>query len=57
MSESENRYEYRLCATEENSRFLGISEEREKDIILLLVSTDMRVGAVHPLLYKDLKNG
>jgi hypothetical protein len=55
MSESENRYEYRLCATEENSRFLGISEEREKDIILLLVSTDMRVGAVHLLLYKDLK--
>jgi len=55
MSESENKYECRLYATEEISRLLEISDEREKVIILLLASTGMRVGAVHPLLLKDLK--
>ena len=55
MSESENKYEYRSYTIEEISRLLEISDEREKAIILLLASTGMRVGAVHPLLLKDLK--
>ena len=55
MSESENKYEYRSYTVEEISRLLEISDEREKAIILLLASTGMRVGAVHPLLLKDLK--
>ncbi len=55
MSDSENQYEYRSYTTEEISSFLEISDEREKAIILLLASTGIRVGAVHPLLFKDLK--
>lgn len=55
MSESENKYEYRSYTSEEITRLLEISDEREKAIILLLASTGMRVGAVHPLLLKDLK--
>jgi hypothetical protein len=55
MSESENKYEYRSYTSEEIARLLEISDEREKVIILLLASTGMRVGAVHPLLLKDLK--
>ena len=30
-------------------------DERERAIILILSSTGMRVGAVHPLRLKDLK--
>ena len=55
MSESENKYEYRSYTTEEISRLLEISDEREKVIILLLASTGIRVGAVYPLLFKGLK--
>ena len=55
MSESENKYQYRSYTAEEISRLLEISDEREKAIILLLASTGMRVGAVHPLRLKDLK--
>jgi integrase len=55
MSESENKYEFRSYTIEEISRLLEISDEREKAIILLLASTGMRVGAVHPLRLKDLK--
>jgi integrase len=55
MSESENKYENCSYTIEEISRLLEISDEREKVIILLLASTGMRVGAVHPLLLKDLK--
>lgn len=55
MSESENKCEYRSYSREEISRLLEISDEREKVIILLLASTGMRVGVVHPLLLKDLK--
>ena len=57
MSKSENKYEYRLYTTNEISSLLEMSEEREIAIILLLISTGMRIGAVHPLLLKDLKNG
>jgi integrase len=55
MSDSENKYEYRSYTTEEIGRLLSICDEREKAIILLLSSTGMRVGAVHPLRLKDLK--
>ena len=57
MSESENKYEYRFIPSEEITRLLEISDEREKAIILLLASTGMRVGAVHPLRLKILKDG
>lgn len=55
MSESENKYEYRSYTHAEISCLLNISDEREKAIILILASTGMRVGAVHPLRLKDLK--
>src|SRR6476660_1471093 len=55
MSESENKYEYRSYTIEEISRLFEISSEREKAIILILASTGMRVGAIHPLQLKDLK--
>ena len=55
MSESENKYQYRSYTTEEISRLLDISDEREKTVILLLASTGMRVGALHPLRLKDIK--
>ncbi|MGD9672131.1 MAG: hypothetical protein AB7U98_01475 [Candidatus Nitrosocosmicus sp.] len=55
MSESENKYEYRSYTSEEIGRLLSICDERERAIILLLSSTGMRVGAVHPLRLKDLK--
>jgi integrase len=55
MSDSENKYEYRSYTAEEIGRLLSISDERERAIILLLSSTGMRVGAVHPLRLKDLK--
>ena len=55
MSESGNKYEYRSYTVEEISHLLEISDEREKAIILILASTGMRVGAVHPLRLKDIK--
>ena len=55
MSESEKKYEYRSYTIEEISRLLEISDEQEKALILLLASTGIRVGAVHPLHLKDLK--
>ncbi|HEX5185772.1 MAG TPA: hypothetical protein VFV86_02690 [Nitrososphaeraceae archaeon] len=55
LSESENKYQYRSYTTEEISRLLDISDEREKAVILLLASTGMRVGALHPLRLKDIK--
>lgn len=55
MSESENKYEYRSYTPTEIASLLNISDEREKTIILILASTAMRVGAVHPLRLKDLK--
>jgi integrase len=55
MSESENKYEYRSYTHAEIASLLNISDEREKTIILILASTGMRVGAVHPLRLKDLK--
>jgi len=55
MSEAENKYEYRSYLPEEIKRLLTVSDERERAIILLLSSTGMRVGAVHPLRLKDLK--
>ena len=55
MSESENKYEYRSYTAEEIGRLLLTCDERERAIILILSSTGMRVGAVHPLRLKDLK--
>ncbi len=55
MSESENKYEYRSYTTDEIRRLLLTCDERERAIILILVSTGMRVGAVHPIRLKDLK--
>jgi integrase len=55
MSDSENKYEYRSYTTEEIRRLLSICDERERAIVLLLSSTGIRVGAVHPLRLKDLK--
>ncbi len=55
MSEAENKYQYRSYTVEEISRLLDISDEREKSVILLLSSTGMRVGALHPLRLKDIK--
>jgi len=55
LSESENKYVYRSYTTAEISRLLDISDEREKAVILLLASTGMRVGALHPLRLKDIK--
>ncbi len=55
MSEAENKYEYRSYTVIEIDSLLSISDEREKAIILLLASTGMRVGAVHPLRLRDLK--
>ena len=44
VSEAENKYEHRSRAIEAISRLLEISDEREKAIIFLLVSTGMRVA-------------
>ena len=57
MSKSENIYKYRSYATEEISRLLEISDECEKATFLLMISTGMRIDTVHPLLFKDLKDG
>jgi integrase len=55
MSDSENKYEYRSYTAEEIGRLLLTCDDRERAIILILSSTGMRVGAVHPLCLKDLK--
>ena len=55
MSESENKYEYRSYTAEEIGRLLLTCDERERAVTLILSSTGMRVGAVHPLRLKDLK--
>jgi len=55
MSDSENKYEYRSYTAEEIGRLLLTCDKRERAIILILSSTGMRVGAVHPLRLKDLK--
>jgi integrase len=55
LGEHENKFEYRSYTHDEIKRLLDISDERDKAIILLMVSTGMRVGALPELKLKHLK--
>ncbi|TVP40712.1 site-specific integrase [Candidatus Nitrosocosmicus arcticus] len=54
LGEQENKYEYRSYTLEEISSLLSLSDERGKAIVLLMVSTGMRVGALPSIKLRHL---